>query len=65
MAEIEDLKFHDTKHEVATHLCKFLDVIALSHALGTKNLKLLRDTYYKNDAKESAKLLPDRLAVHA
>lgn len=58
---VEDLVFHDTKHEAATRLSKFLDVIALSHALGTKNLKLLRDTYYANDAERSARQLPDSL----
>lgn len=65
MSGVADLTFHDTKHEACTRLCKFLDVIALSHAIGTKNLKLLRDTYYNNDAKQSAMLLPDRLAVNA
>ena len=38
------------KHEAATRLAGFIDVIALSHAIGTKDLKLLRDTYYNNDA---------------
>jgi len=65
MAGVENLHFHDAKHEAATRLCKFLDVIALSHAIGTKDLKLLRDTYYNNDAKQAATLLPERLAVHA
>jgi len=65
MSGVQDLHFHDAKHEAATRLCKFLDVIALSHAIGTKNLRLLRDTYYNNDAKHAATLLPERLAVHA
>lgn len=64
-AGIEDLHYHDTKHEAATRLSKFLDVLALSHALGTKNVKLLRDTYYNNDAEKSAALLPEKLAVLA
>jgi len=65
MAGVENLHFHDAKHEAATRLCRFLDVIALSHAIGTKDLKLLRDTYYNNDAAHAATLLPERLAVHA
>lgn len=58
---VGDLVFHDTKHEAATRMSKFMDVIALSHALGTKNLKLLRDTYYANDAERTARLLPEKL----
>lgn len=61
-ALVEDLKFHDTKHEAATKLSKFLDVIALSHAIGTKDLRLLRDTYYVNDASAAALLLPKVLS---
>jgi integrase len=59
---VEDLTFHDTKHEAATRMSRFLDVLALSHAIGTKDLRLLRDTYYNNDASRTAALLPDRLA---
>lgn len=62
-AGVEDLKFHDTKHEAATKLSKFLDVLALSHAIGTKDVRLLRDTYYNNDAQRAAALLPARLAT--
>jgi len=65
MSGVRDLTFHDAKHEAATRLCKFLDVITLSHVLGTKDLRLLRDTYYNNDAKHTATLLPERLAIHA
>jgi len=65
MSGVKNLHFHDAKHEAATRLCKFLDVIALSHAIGTKDLKLLRDTYYNNDAAHAATLLPQQLAVHA
>lgn len=58
---VSDAKFHDTKHEAATRLSKFLDVLALSHALGTKDVRLLRDTYYNDDAERSAALLPSSL----
>lgn len=60
-AGVEDLHFHDTKHEAATRLSKFIDVLALSHAIGTKDVKLLRDTYYNNDATRVANLLPAQL----
>lgn len=59
---VEDVHFHDMKHEAATRLSPFLDVLALSHAIGTKDIRLLRDTYYNNDAQRSAALLPKRLA---
>jgi len=58
---VEDLTYHDSKHEACTRLSKFLDVIDLSHAVGTKDLRLLRDTYYKTDASASAALLPHSL----
>lgn len=60
-AGVEDLHFHDMKHEAATRLAKFLDVLELSHAIGTKDVRLLRDTYYNNDASRSAALLPAKL----
>lgn len=62
-AGVTDLRYHDAKHEAATRMAAFLDVIALSHALGTKDVRLLRDTYYYNDASRSAALLPDSLRV--
>lgn len=60
-AGIVDMHFHDTKHEAATRLARYIDVLALSHALGTKDIRLLRDTYYNADAKRTAKLLPETL----
>lgn len=61
-AGIEDLHFHDTKHEAATRLSKYIDVLALSHAIGTKDVRILRDTYYNNDATRQAALLPAQLS---
>lgn len=61
---VENLTYHDTKHEAATRLSRFLDVLALSHAIGTKDVRLLRDTYYNDDAQRSAALLPDSLSGH-
>lgn len=63
MAGVRDLHFHDTKHEAATRLARFLDVFELSHAIGTKDLRLLRDTYYVSDAERSAARLPKHLAT--
>ena len=59
---VVDLHFHDTKHEAATRLSRFIDVLALSHAIGTKDIRLLRDTYYNVDASRTAKLLPQQLS---
>lgn len=61
-AGVDDLHFHDTKHEAATRLSKFIDVLALSHAIGTKDVRLLRDTYYNDDATRQAALLPAQLS---
>lgn len=60
-AGVEDLHFHDTKHEAATRLSKYIDVLALSLAIGTKDVRLLRDTYYNDDATRQAALLPTKL----
>lgn len=60
-AGVVDLHFHDLKHEAATRLADHLDVLALSHAIGTKDVRLLRDTYYNNDASRQAAKLPPQL----
>lgn len=62
-AGLDGFTFHDAKHEAATRLAPHIDVLALSHALGTKDVRLLRDTYYNSDAAETAKLLPESLRV--
>lgn len=53
--------FHYTKHEAATQLVKYIDVLALSNALGTKDIRLLRDTCYNADAACAAAMLPKAL----
>ncbi|MDY0747533.1 tyrosine-type recombinase/integrase [Paucibacter sp. R3-3] len=63
LSGVEDLHFHDAKHEAATRLSRYIDVIALSHAIGTKSIKLLRDTYYNNDPTRIASLLPAQLSA--
>lgn len=61
MSGVKDINFHDTKHEACTRLAKFLDVFELSHAVGTKDIALLRDTYYVSNAVAAASRLPERL----
>ena len=53
--------FHDSKHEACTRLASHIDVLALSHAIGTKDVQLLRDLYYCNDTPHTAALLPREL----
>lgn len=60
-AGLEDAHFHDAKHEACTRLSRFLDVLELSHAIGTKDVRLLRDTYYVSDASRAAARLPESL----
>lgn len=60
-AGIPEFTFHDAKHEACTRLAPHLDVVELSHAIGTKDIKLLRDTYYIADASRAAARLPAQL----
>jgi integrase len=60
-AGLDDAHFHDAKHEACTRLSRFLDVLELSHAIGTKDIRLLRDTYYVSDASRAAARLPASL----
>lgn len=59
---VADVTFHHTKHEACTRLARHIDVLALSHAIGTKDIRLLRDTYYESDAETAAASLPAQLA---
>lgn len=63
LAGVVGLHYHDTKHEACTRLPRHIDVLALSPAIGTKDVRLLRDTYYADDAERTAKLLPPTLVV--
>lgn len=56
MARIDDLHFHDTRHEAITRLAKKLDVLELARMVGHKNLNELL-TYYNEKASEIAKKL--------
>mgnify|MGYP003122256691 CR=1 FL=1 len=53
---IEDLVFHDTRHEATTRLAKKLHVLDLARVTGHSNLNELM-TYYNKDARELADLL--------
>ncbi len=55
-AGIEDLRFHDTRHEAITRLTKKLDVFELSRAVGHKDLNSLL-IYYNATPEEIAKRL--------
>ena len=53
---IEDLTFHDTRHEAITRLAKKLNVLELARMVGHKDLKMLQ-IYYNETAEELAKKL--------
>lgn len=54
--QIEDLKFHDTRHEAITRLAKKLNVLELARVVGHRNLNELQ-TYYNETAEELSKKL--------
>ena len=54
--EIEDLTFHDTRHEAITRLADKLDVLDLARMVGHRDIKQLM-TYYNKSAEELAALL--------
>lgn len=56
-ALVEDLHFHDTRHEAITRLSKRLDVLDLARMVGIRDLRILM-VYYNAKAEE----LVDRLA---
>lgn len=51
--DIEDLTFHDTRHEAITRLAKRLDVLDLARMVGHRDIKQLL-TYYNKSAAELA-----------
>ncbi len=54
-ANIEDLHFHDTRHEACTRLAQLLDIEDLSKVTGHKSIGILINTYYNPTASEIAK----------
>jgi len=55
-AGVENLTFHDTRHEATTRLAQKLPVLDLARVTGHRDLKQLM-TYYNKDARELADLL--------
>lgn len=55
-AAVEDLHFHDSRHEAITRLSKKLDVLSLARMVGHRNLNQLM-AYYNETAAEMAKRL--------
>lgn len=53
---IENLHFHDTRHEAITRLAKRLDVLDLARMVGHRDLRMLM-VYYNETAAELAKKL--------
>ena len=51
--ELNDLHFHDTRHEATTRLSKKLDIMDLARMTGHKDLKSLM-VYYNATPKEIA-----------
>ena len=56
LAGIDDLTFHDTRHEATTRLADKLQVLDLARVTGHRDIKQLM-TYYNKDARELAVLL--------
>lgn len=50
---IDDLHFHDTRHEACTRLARKLDVLDLARMLGIRDLKILQ-VYYNETAHDMA-----------
>lgn len=49
-ANVDDLNFHDSRHFAATWLSKKIDSLALAKMLGHRDLRMLLNVYYKEDA---------------
>jgi integrase len=56
-AKIDDLRFHDLRHEGITRLAKYLPMMELMEAVGQKSSKMVM-IYYHPRAEETAKKLP-------
>lgn len=56
-ALIEDLHFHDTRREALSRLSKKLDPFQLAKMSGHRDMRMLLNVYYQEDASVTAKLL--------
>jgi len=54
--KIENLHFHDTRHEAITRLAKKLDILDLARMTGHKDLKSLMTYYNATPAEIAAQL---------
>lgn len=52
-AAVDDLHFHDSRHEAITRLSRKLDVLALARMVGHRDLKMLQ-VYYNESAEDIA-----------
>ena len=55
-ASIDDLHFHDTRHEACTNLAQKLSILDLARMLGIKDMRILQ-RYYNSTPQEIAKRL--------
>lgn len=55
-AKIDNLTFHDSRHEAITRLAKKMDVLALARTVGHHDIRMLQ-VYYNESASDLAKLL--------
>ena len=55
-AGIENLRFHDSRHEAITRLAKKLDVLSLARMVGHRDIRMLQ-VYYNETAEELAQRL--------
>lgn len=63
-AVIDDLHFHDTRHEAVTRLARVFDILSLARVIGHKDLRMLQ-VYFNPSAEALARLMrppdePDR-----
>ncbi|MBW8305289.1 MAG: site-specific integrase [Thiobacillus sp.] len=56
-AKIEDLRFHDLRHEATSRLAEYLPLLELAKATGHKDPRMIM-RYYHPRAEDSAKKLP-------
>jgi integrase len=56
MCLIDDLHFHDSRHEAITRLAKIINVLDLARMTGHRDIKQLQ-TYYNESAHNIAPLL--------
>ncbi|WP_306150656.1 site-specific integrase [Roseovarius sp. MMSF_3281] len=56
-AEIEGLRFHDSRAYALTNLSRKVDVLTLAKISGHRDLRILSNTYYRESAEDIAKRL--------